>query len=709
MMNSLPLQGDLPIGRSVRAGNPACDWARGWLLVFVWTLIRVPPWRPQFLFESDGVDPSWLALLNDAITRDWHFGTEILFTYGPLGFLHGRVFDPETYVTLMATWLCVACVLALTSWRNAGLLGLSPFMRSLGVVIAIEMLSRDVAALCFCLQAALFLSVVPIQCAERPAVHDVPQSRLSRPMDIIHRLLLILLVAALPWIKFSYLPSVAGLAVCLAIAAVMQRRLPIEAALLLLCSLVVWFGTGHTAADLSGYVRHGLELSRGYSAAMGTGPETLNGWIALMTAGVITMCLPWWFSMRAYNRRSDRWLAALFFSGLLFMIFKSSFVRWHPEKLVTFLTPVVMLLLIGLQCPRPVPVSMSGRCLKAITYVAVCLFGAAWLACAGPGPDRRLLDWVSGPIVMQVRSLLQSARDSEWLATTHQNQLELIRKANPIPLVDGSVDAFPSKLITPLAHGLDVQPRPVIQSYAAYTQGLLEINRDHLGGGAAPCHVLLSVSSIDNRLPTMDDAGAWLELLRRYQPAEERQGTYRLDRLSTPRDWKRELVDSQSIGWNDTWSIDTRHTNEQDSWLLCSIDCRPNAAGRLATTLYRLPSITLQITVGKEAGEFRLIPACAREGFLLNPLVTNSSDIPLLWSPWLCDGKGRANQSGVTARKPPQSLNLTTPLESCFHDRVDVKLWRLTPQRAAQDTLVSTIASRRATSRQATDEARHRR
>src|SRR5690606_1998958 len=91
-----------PIQQSARCLDLGC------LTIIAWSLIRVPPWRPQFLFESDGVDPSWLGVLNEAVLREWHFGTDILFTYGPLGFLHGRMYHPETHLLLMAAWLAVA-------------------------------------------------------------------------------------------------------------------------------------------------------------------------------------------------------------------------------------------------------------------------------------------------------------------------------------------------------------------------------------------------------------------------------------------------------------------------------------------------------------------------------------------------------------------------------------------------------------------------
>ncbi len=55
-----------------------------------WTLgvlLAIGTWRVDFLTPAVGLDPSWKAGLYMAAHRGMHFGTQIVFTNGPLGFL----------------------------------------------------------------------------------------------------------------------------------------------------------------------------------------------------------------------------------------------------------------------------------------------------------------------------------------------------------------------------------------------------------------------------------------------------------------------------------------------------------------------------------------------------------------------------------------------------------------------------------------------
>ena len=44
-------------------------------------------WNVAFVGPAPGLDPSWWAGLYIAVHRGMHFGTHVIFTYGPLGFL----------------------------------------------------------------------------------------------------------------------------------------------------------------------------------------------------------------------------------------------------------------------------------------------------------------------------------------------------------------------------------------------------------------------------------------------------------------------------------------------------------------------------------------------------------------------------------------------------------------------------------------------
>jgi hypothetical protein len=62
--------------------------------------------------ETNGVDPSWQILLNEAVPNDWVFGRDLFFTYGPFGFIHARMYHPETWIVLVVVWIGVSIVLA---------------------------------------------------------------------------------------------------------------------------------------------------------------------------------------------------------------------------------------------------------------------------------------------------------------------------------------------------------------------------------------------------------------------------------------------------------------------------------------------------------------------------------------------------------------------------------------------------------------------
>jgi hypothetical protein len=57
-------------------------WALG-------VIVALLGWRVGFYPPFGGVDPSWTAGLAMATKEGLHFGTQVVFTYGPLGFLDG--------------------------------------------------------------------------------------------------------------------------------------------------------------------------------------------------------------------------------------------------------------------------------------------------------------------------------------------------------------------------------------------------------------------------------------------------------------------------------------------------------------------------------------------------------------------------------------------------------------------------------------------
>ena len=71
----------------------------------------------QYLF-IEGIDDAWMQVLHAAFHRHWQFGRDIVFTYGPWGFL-GRGYDPATYPVAVIAWLLLSLVFWWAGWRLA--------------------------------------------------------------------------------------------------------------------------------------------------------------------------------------------------------------------------------------------------------------------------------------------------------------------------------------------------------------------------------------------------------------------------------------------------------------------------------------------------------------------------------------------------------------------------------------------------------------
>src|SRR5882724_2475497 len=64
----------------------------------------------------DHIDNSWALALHAAFAERLQFGTEIIFTYGPWGFL-ARNYDPRTYLLSVIIWSGLALVFLSGGWQ----------------------------------------------------------------------------------------------------------------------------------------------------------------------------------------------------------------------------------------------------------------------------------------------------------------------------------------------------------------------------------------------------------------------------------------------------------------------------------------------------------------------------------------------------------------------------------------------------------------
>jgi hypothetical protein len=205
-----------------------------------------------------------------------------------------------------------------------------------------------------------------------------------------------------------------------------------------------------------------------------------------------------------------------------------------------------------------------------------------------------------------------------------------IRETEQLPLLSGTTDIYPWELSPLIASGNTWNPRPVFQSYSAYSLPLEVQNARHLQGAAAPDNIFFRVGTIDGRLPSLEDGASWPVLLSDYEPVGM-SGEYillkrRAEARETHDNFRPESNGIHRLGENVDLS---RYGNKV---LFASIDEAPTFLGRIVRFLFKLPELQMHVrTSSGSVQNFRIIGGMVRSGFVVSPLVTSTSEFGLLY------------------------------------------------------------------------------
>jgi len=180
-----------------------------------------------------------------------------------------------------------------------------------------------------------------------------------------------------------------------------------------------------------------------------------------------------------------------------------------------------------------------------------------------------------------------------------------------------SFDAYFSSTGAMNAWDLPASRRPVFQACCSTTERLLDLNAAHLRGAHAPETLLVAIQPLDKRLASMEESLSWPEFLRRYEPAGENGNFVVLRRRVVPAQLR---------------------AAANGDLVFARIPMRETLFGKLAKFFFRTPAIYIRVTTDRgPARRFRILPAAARAGFLLSPLVVSNADFESLF-----DARGRA-------------------------------------------------------------------
>ncbi|MGN6258494.1 MAG: hypothetical protein ACTHN3_12220 [Solirubrobacterales bacterium] len=408
-------------------------------------------WPTVIGYPSTGLDPSWRSGLYMAVAEGKHFGTEAVFTYGPLGFLSW----PELWVSWLAAlaflYFCLIYVAftAVLTWslnRTVGLLGAA----------VIVFLSYS---------AVGFLEELPLLIAvglSFAAMRD------DRP-DAAVKVLVVtagVLCAIEPLIKLSVGPPTALVALLgLAGARASRRQWAAFAAIAIGGFFAAWFLCGQGLGNLWDYAVNGAQVISGYNEAMGF--DAAETWEAVMIV-VSTLGLIAFIHRAGFRDRWARWFATALTAVAAYVVFKygtTQFSKGGPPMVsLTTLLAIFML--------APWPRRRAGAFIATIV-----VFGLITLHAY---PNQASLDALTKLETFKKSAELAirpGLRQGTLNAERSTLQTELNVPQQVLAAVgDKPVAIDPWEISVAWAYELNWRPLPVFQNYTAYTSKLDRLN-----------------------------------------------------------------------------------------------------------------------------------------------------------------------------------------------------------------------------------------
>jgi hypothetical protein len=590
------------------------------------------------------LDPSWVAVLNFAAERRLKFGSDIIFTYGPLGFL----FQPIGFGDFQFLRILFAVAFStLTTFAGVRLAtrinGVSRMIFLLWLVIFPNI--QVSATLVFVYMILAFTAFTLLD--------DVPKSQWTQRM-------LLLAVSVLALVKFTFfLPALGVMTICITYRVLAKNgRRAWDIVFFFTGSLLLsWLLAGQALEDFPLYLRASQQIVAGYGDAMSLPPKRATLHYGLMAIGLWLVASV--IVLAKVERLRMSIIAALMIVGsLAFMSWKQGFVRadGHVLLFLDFL-PVAF----GLISHRIIANHLSqferGVILTCyVLSVAFCI-----LATTDMSPKRpysQLMNW-GERIPVDTRSLLSA------IANDQKRSLFLetyeMRPEDRLPQVvgkigDSSIDVINYRQAVALLNGLNYRPRPVIQSYSAYTPALQQANLDFYRSDRRPRYILFTLETIDNRFPTLDDAPTIAYVLNNYRIILA-EGNFLLMELrpGNPHNVTYKRVHQASVKIGE--KLDLKPWNNLPLFL--RISATPSLRTRVLNLLYQPPAYNLSVEMegGAKKKSFRFIPRMTGYGFLANPLLESNEDVIDLLT-----GDHQKRVDNVAVVKVGRFVELETPI-----------------------------------------------
>jgi hypothetical protein len=427
-------------------------------------------WRVGMNAPGAGLDPSWNAGLTMAAHDGLRFGREIVFSYGPLGFLQSPYIwysglGVLAFLFTAAVYLgfCVALV-----WALGRVLPLL-----LGAVLAFLLIGALPP-----LEQALLLAVIA-------SLALLERERPPRALDaFVVGAATFAAIEAL--VKLSTGPTIAAVFLLALVGArAGGRRIAAYLVLFVVELLALWLLAGQRLDAIPDFLANTREIVSGYSSAMIREVDVAH-WkvvVASIAAAITTLALVAACAAGRFRDRRALYAGAGLMAIAAFSIFKEGVVRTDAGHLsLYFATACVLWIAIPWTRARW-PWLLAGAAAIALAGLPVRTAGTP----TNLDPVANVRDAAE-----QVRNLFSPGRRADLIAAGRAGMKATYRldPQTRAALRGGTVAIEPWEAGVAWAYELDWNPLPVFQNYSAYTAGLDRLNAETIESPKGPERIL---------------------------------------------------------------------------------------------------------------------------------------------------------------------------------------------------------------------------
>lgn len=592
------------------------------IAVLIYVIILTFP--SLIINPGNDIDSSAFIGLHKAANEGLIYGKDILFTYGPLGFLNIPFFITKNL------WICSA--LYTLSVYIFTIIGCSMYIRKMKANLA----KTIVFAIIFITASIGWLNW-PTGCDFKLLLSILIFSHLYilSKKATFQLSALAFLYSILLFTKFSV--GLIGIITGLIFLGILLKDKRIKESVIFFTAFLISFVILGllligTPKAIFTYLYGCWQIASGYNDALAIrGKYLQNYYFAAIFAWISYIFLFCYCAIK--KRHADIIFLSLIF-GLLFSSYKLGFVRLDISHLIYFHS--MWLLLFGLFFLRTfknVKIAEFYVLSFIFIFLYLCILNISMLERAS-FPNLYMPSNAAAKLKnLQLSfNLCSGIGEEEQTAKIKQLLKEYFPlKADTVQMLSGkTMDVFPSDVGITQAYGFKWCPRPVFQSYAAYTEYLDLLNAKHFQTDSAPQYILYALNPLNGRYAIADEPATFRTLLLRYEPCGQNGNFIILRKKTSPAVYEEKEIGAGTVKFGE--AIDLSNLNNE--MLFAKINVEHNFWGTAQKFLFKPPLdyyITFFVPDINIYSAYRLVCPNARNGIFISKVIEDQNDLLNLW------------------------------------------------------------------------------